>query len=677
MTKLVTKNFKAYNAEQLIEAATEPANTAYYIFFGRHTPYPGQDASVPTPSNSEDELFLSAYSRMVGGKRLAESDFKLMVKRNDWVAGTIYDEYEQDADIYANSNFYVLTDEVTFKHVYKCIYHNNRAPSTDQPRFNDTAADDPYYSTSDGYVWKYMYSIDRATFDKFATLDYIPIIPNANVSGNAVSGAIDMIHVESGGARYDNYYYGRFNADDLNIGGDPTVFNIGKDASATNGFYVDCILNIVEGTGKGQFRKVVNYGAVSTSKQITVNSQFTVPPDVTSRYEITPGIRIDGNGTQTINCVARALVNASAANSIWNVEILNRGSGYFKASATALASANVGVTNAAVISVRLSPYGGHGSDAARELGASALGISLKLSNTESGTITVNNDFRTFGLIENPLFSNVNIKVYKSDGTVGTDGTFLDNEGFLQYKPIVLTGTVSINTTSSTIVGTSTDFDNALDVGERIIINSGTSHFIANVAAIANSSELTITSNGGFTNTAASIVKVKQVAIGNISNISSGLLDLTNVDGVIQKGEKLIGLTSRATAFVNTNSDGIKINNIEKGFNTFTQLHRMEYDSIVGSFDEDEVVYQDQVSDTEPTAYFHSSNNTFLFVSDKFGIFNNGNTVTGNSSGAIASITAQWPGDIVPGSGKILYIENLNPITRSASQSETFKIIVEY
>jgi hypothetical protein len=677
MTKLITRNFKTYNAQQLIEAVTEPANTAYYIFYGKHTPFSGQDSAVPAPLNSDDELFTSAYSNMVGGKRLSESDIKLMIKRNNWTSGTVYDEYNSEVDVYSNSNFYVNVDETTYHHIYKCIYHNNAAQSTDQPRFNDTSADDVYYSTSDGYVWKYMYSIDRATFEKFATNDYIPIIPNANVSGNAVAGAIDMIHVDSGGARYDNYYYGRFNADDLNISGDPTVFNIGKDASATNGFYVDCIVNIVEGTGKGQYRSITDYTAVSTSKQITVNTQFTIPPDITSRYEITPGVRIDGNGTQSINCVARALVNSAAANSIWNVEILNRGARYFKATATALASANVGVTNAASIVVRLSPYGGHGSDVGRELGASAIGISLKLSNTESGTLSVNNDFRTFGLLESPLFANVNIKVYKSDGTVGTDGAFLDNEEFVQYRPTVLTGTVSINTTSSTLVGNSTDFYNALDVGERIIINSGTSHFVVNVAAIANSTQLTMSSNGGFINAAASIVKVKPIATGNISNISAGVLDLTNVDGVIQKGEKLIGLTSRATAYVNTDSDGIKINNIEKTFNTFTQLHRMEYSSITDAFDEDEVVYQVQNAETDPTAYFHSSNNTFLFLTDKFGIFNNGNTVVGNTSGAQATITAQWPGDLVPGSGKVLYVENIAPILRSEAQSETFKIIVEY
>ncbi len=561
--------------------------------------------------------------------------------------------------------------------MYKCLFNNNDAPSTDQPRFNDTSADDEYYSTSDGYVWKYMYSIDKATFEKFATSDYIPLLPNSSVSANAVSGAIDQIHVDSGGARYDNFYYGRFNADDLRIGGDPTVYNIGKNAIGTNGFYTDCMINIVEGTGKGQFRRIVDYSAVNVSKQITVNSQFTTPLDITSRYEITPFVQVDGNGTETVRCQARALVNSAAGNSVYQIEILNRGAGYERADAKVLASANVGVSNSATLSVEISPYGGHGFDAGRELGARAVGFSVKLANTEGDTISVDNDFRTFGILQSPQFANVNIKTYRSDGAVGSDGTFIDEERFIQYKPITLAGAVSVNTTSTTVTGNNTEFDSALSIGERIVIKTGTTHYVANIASITNSTSLSITSNATFESADASIIKIKTIATGKILNVSAGALDLTEVDGVIQKGEKLIGLTSQATAFVNTASDGIKINNIIKTFDTFTQLHRMEYDSITDAFQEDEVVYQYQPLGVNATAYFHSSNNTMLFVSNKFGIFNNGNTVVGNTSGAQASITAQWPGDLIHGSGKVLYIENIDPITRSSTQSETLKIIVEY
>jgi hypothetical protein len=677
MTKLITKNFKTFSAEQFVESVTEPANTAYYLFFGNHVPFPVQDATIPTPTNADKDLNSVAYSTMVGGKRLSAMDINLMIKRNNWEAGKVYDSYNDALDVYENLNFYVNVDEVSYHHVYKCLYNNKNSPSIDPPRFNDTSADDLYYSTSDGYVWKYMYSIDKTTFDKFSTSDYIPVVPNANVVANAVNGTIDLITVESGGQRYDNYYYGKFNSNDLRIGGDTTVYEIGKNASSTNGFYTDCMITIVEGTGKGQYKRVADYKVFGPSKQITVNSQFSVAPDVTSRYEITPLVSVNGNGTQSVNCDARAIINSVASNSVHQIEILNRGAGYLQATASVVASANVGVTNAASLSVVVSPYGGHGFDAAREFSATAVGLSIKLSNSEFDTISVKNDFRTFGIIQDPQFANVNIKIFKDNGVVGSDGAFLDNEGFIQYRPVITSGTVSIDSTSSTLTGTSTDFQNAFETGEKIVVKAGTNHFIATIAGITNSTSITLTSNGGFTNTAASAIKIKQIASGNIVNISAGSLDLTKVEGEIAKGEKIIGLISQATAFVNTASDGIKINNIQKDFDTFSQLHRMEYNSINGEFEEDEVIQQEQNLGVNPTARFHSSNNTFLFTSNKFGIFNNGNTVIGAVSGAEASINAQWPGDLVPGSGKVLYIENFEPITRANTQSETFKIIVEY
>lgn len=677
MTKLVTDNFKTFNVEQFVESVTEPANTSYYLFIGKPLQHTGGDTNVPNPDNGVDTLENAVYSSMIGGKRISAEDVKPMIARYDWTYGTVYAEYKDYDTTLHDKQYYVVVNESANYHVYKCLYNNLDSPSIDEPRFNDTSAEDEFYSTSDGYVWKYMYTIDKATFNKFATKDYIPVIPNANVIANAVQGAIDVIHVNDGGQRYDNYYYGRFNSDDIRIAGSATTYNIGKSASSVNGFYTDCIITITEGTGKGQFRRISDYVAVNTSKQITVNSQFTVAPDVTSSYEVTPEVLIDGNGTQSVNCIARALVNSASSNSIHSIEILQRGARYLSAEASVLVSANVGVTNTASLSVVIPPYGGHGSDAVSELTAKAIGISVELANTVSDTLSVENDYRTFGIIKQPLFANVNVKVYKEAGTVGTDGTFIDNEGIIQYKPILLNGTISINSTSSTIIGTNTDFENAVEVGEYLVIRDAVTHFISKVSSIANSTVLTLSSNGGFNSIVATASKIRNIATANVSNISAGELDLTNVDGVIQKGVKFIGLTSQATAYVNTASDGIKINNITKTFDSFSQLHRMQYDSITGAFSEDEVMYQMQPGGRDPTAYFHSSNNTNLFVTDKFGVFNNGNTVVGNTTNAQASIVAQWPGDLVPNSGEVIYIENTEPITRSATQTETFKIIVEY
>jgi hypothetical protein len=69
------------------------------------------------------------------------------------------------------------------------------------------------------------------------------------------------------------------------------------------------------------------------------------------------------------------------------------------------------------------------------------------------------------------------------------------------------------------------------------------------------------------------------------------------------------------------------------------------------------------------------------VTNQNGIFYHGNTVTGNTSGATAVLSSgssyKYEGDFIRGSGDVIYIENIEPISRSNTQSETIKLIVEF
>ena len=56
-----------------------------------------------------------------------------------------------------------------------------------------------------------------------------------------------------------------------------------------------------------------------------------------------------------------------------------------------------------------------------------------------------------------------------------------------------------------------------------------------------------------------------------------------------------------------------------------------------------------------------------------------NTVTGNTSGASATVVANGvtSPDMKPYSGDILYIENRTNVTRATNQIEDFKIVLEF
>ena len=189
---LVTERFKNSTVQNFIESVKTSDDT-YYVFAGRSIPFTNNDTNVYQPVNSTNQLVVDVYQNMIFGKKLASNNIIVMAPRYDWAANTVYTMYnDQDANLYSE-NFYVTVNAVSQYHIFKCLYNNNEQPSLFQPTFGDTGPADAYYITSDGYHWKYLYSIDSGTFNQFATSGFIPVVPNANVQGNTVDGAIDVI----------------------------------------------------------------------------------------------------------------------------------------------------------------------------------------------------------------------------------------------------------------------------------------------------------------------------------------------------------------------------------------------------------------------------------------------------------------------------------------------------
>lgn len=427
--QLLTNYLRLHSVKQLTESLNEASNTAYYVFVGRHQTYPDGDSTIPSLTNSVDETLYDSYTEMVFGKRVTPSDVKPMVPRYNWTANTKYIAYRSDADL-TDKQFYVVVKEDAYN-VFKCLDNNSNSASLYSPSIHDTSADDEYYSTADGYVWKYMYSIDSSTFAKFATQDYIPVVPNTSVTANAVSGAIDVITVSYKGSHYRSSFANTFNITDIAVGGDPVKYNLAAGAASTNNFYTGSFLYITSGTGYGQGRKIVDYVVIGSDKTITLENGFNVRPDATSTYEITPYVLITGDGS---GAVARAIVNSSSSNSIHKVEIIERGSGYTYVTATVTGNTG-GVSNAATLNAVLGPKGGHGSNPEYELGCKSLCFSVTFANNEGSTIPVANDFRMVGLIKDPLFKSVELTTADADGsftigeiltqTNGATGTIAD------------------------------------------------------------------------------------------------------------------------------------------------------------------------------------------------------------------------------------------------------------
>ncbi len=430
MSKLITNNLRLFNVDQFIESFSEPNYNIYYYFIGTPLPY-ASDTSPPTLFDSVKDVYIDPHDTMIAGKRITSNDVIQMIPRHDWISGKTFAKYSHDDGDLFSKEFYAVVDEGTSYGVFKCLDNNNGSPVSAAPLSSQTSADDDFYFTSDGYQWKFMYSIPQATYDKFATQQHVPVMVNANVVGNAVSGSIDNIELTFRGSGYASYTNGVIQ--EARVGGNPLVFAIDPlTASANSNFYINSAIKITSGPGSGQQRIITGYTVAGSSRRVIVDSQFETAPTTSSTYEISPLVTITGDG---VGAAARAIVNSSS-NSISRIEIVNRGEGYTYA--TAVVTGNTGIINVstgtsivannATAKIIISPKGGHGSNAAAELGARYVGVSATFDSTLSGgKVTDDNDFRTVGIIKDPLFANVILNISSSTGV------FADGEQVIQIQ----------------------------------------------------------------------------------------------------------------------------------------------------------------------------------------------------------------------------------------------------
>lgn len=443
----VTKDFKLNNIRQFIESISERFGNRYYMFAGRPIAEAGSSDEVEdTADNSIEYLRTKSYDEMTFAKLIGSDDVSPLIRRYDWTPNTVYDMFDSADTNLAEKKFYVLTIEGETYYVFICLNNNGGATSVSQPIF--TSADDEYYETSDGYVWKYMYQLTKAEMQKFATLEYIPTVPDTAVKAAAVKGAIDAIKIEKPGVNYNNYASGTFFPDDIQVGGIPNVYVLsGSGISEVSGFYDGCYIKIISGIGVGQYRKIQSYTA--STRQIVLEQPFATQPEL-SRYEISPAITIKGDGRQTKDALARAIIDPNSSNSVIKIDILDRGAGYFKATATvdfddSAHTSGTNNVNDAELRPIIPPRLGHGYDIESQLYADKLGISVTFDKDELGEIPATNDYRTVGILKDPLFDAVKLTSSTNNGQL-----FNDLETVYQLDLTRFYGSVAFSTDSTTV-----------------------------------------------------------------------------------------------------------------------------------------------------------------------------------------------------------------------------------
>jgi len=292
MASIVTSKFRIHNAQQFYESFSEAANTIMYLFVGKNTAF-ANDNSPPTPINSTANIEYTPWRDMYGVKRIQSADVTHAVPRYDWTSGTVYVAYDDTSTSLLTDTFYVMTEDYN---VYKCLFNNASAASTTKPTGTSSAR----FTTADGYIWKFMYTVSTAKALKFLTSDYMPIQTLASDDGTtqwsvqsaAVDGGIEVIKVTSGGSGYAT-------APSVTIVGDGT----GATANATiTANVVTAVTITAAGTGYTKASVSFASGAAAATAIISPRYGHGADPieELGAKY-IMINVRLDGSESNTIS----------------------------------------------------------------------------------------------------------------------------------------------------------------------------------------------------------------------------------------------------------------------------------------------------------------------------------------------------------------------------------------
>lgn len=405
--ELSINNAKAFIASiNATDTSTDKKSAIIYACIGRSKEWENEP-SPSFPVKDTDHKQFRVKQDFIGGKKITSGDVSHVTLRYNWVSGTAYSMYKHttvDPFDTTKQPFYVLTDQLN---VYKCLFNNKDAASTVKP----TGFSPLPFVTSDGYKWKYMYTISLGESDKFLTSTHMPVknitsddgsVEGGNqfaVYNGAVDGSIQVVELNTVGVDYEEVFdapVSTATATTLTISPSSEIsIDVGDNIYNGSSIYV------TSGTGSGQLRRIIDY--VGSTRTVTVNTAFTTIPQSDSKVIISPTVTIIGDG---YGALAYSRLKNDTSGSIESIELINVGQKYTRAEA--IISSNSLHGSAATANVIISPMGGHGSDPVSELGADKVSLNVLFEGSEgvsangNGYIPSNTSFRTISLLQDPI-----------------------------------------------------------------------------------------------------------------------------------------------------------------------------------------------------------------------------------------------------------------------------------
>ena len=212
MAAIITSKFRLDTTNKFVDSL---GDNQFYMALGRPNASTPSDAAPDTPYEN-DYASHTLWQNMFAMKRVDAGDIVHCAPRNLWVSGTTYIEYDdQDTNI-ESKVYHVISAN---NNVYMCLKAGAGASTTNPDTTGVQTAGVINHSGSDGYIWKYMYTIPTADVTKFLTTSFIPtrcikeapavgsdaaLINQWSVQTNAIDGAIYNMKITTAGTGYAN-----------------------------------------------------------------------------------------------------------------------------------------------------------------------------------------------------------------------------------------------------------------------------------------------------------------------------------------------------------------------------------------------------------------------------------------------------------------------------------------
>ena len=328
---------------------------------------------IPLRPADNDEEEKSIHDDMIALKRIGADQVRAVVRRFNWnpTVNPKFDMWRPDysyaraaqvdpdgsgsltaAEALSNAQYYVINNSYE---VFKCLYNGtnvdnpsginaslepkrNPGPTGEGVYDSNTGIYTEYPDVTNGYIWKYLYTIPTDDVLRFLSTDFMPIVEDATVTALAASqaGSITTVIVRDKGS---------------NLPASEVIYTEIKGDGANGRVRIETDAN----------------GQITTAYLVNASGQR---------------VNISGNGYSYANILLK--------------------DGMLFENPDLTTPFTVSANASGDVEAIIPPVGGHGADAITELLAKRIMANIRLTYAEGqGDFPVDNDFRRIGIIKNP------------------------------------------------------------------------------------------------------------------------------------------------------------------------------------------------------------------------------------------------------------------------------------